>query len=113
MSVATEEQIAEAKMSIDAECSWTFHKAKKGRLYPIRKIKCIDTQQVFDTLKQAAEACDGCEDSIRHSIRNSTTYKGLTFYYLDEAPEDEHSYMIEAQNKFYHNTHSYKHHKKG
>lgn len=108
LSIATEEQIIQSKLGIDAECGWTFHLAKKGRLHPIREIKCIDTQLVFSTLKEAAEHTKCCEDSIRASIRNKSCCKGLTFYYLDDAPEDEQVYKEAAYAKYYHDTHSYK-----
>lgn len=100
LTVATDSQVAEAKANIDAECSWTFSQPKKGRLHPIRKIKCIDTQEVFDTLTQAAKVTHRSEDSIRASIRNKSCTSGLTFYYLDDAPSDEVEYQRLCRSQY-------------
>ena len=106
LSLATESEVSDAKLSIDAKCSWTFHQPKKGRLHPVRKIKCIDIDTVFDTLCAASKATGCSQDAIRASIRNKVSCKGLTFYYLDDAPEDESAYLHDAQTQSYYNIHS-------
>lgn len=97
LTVATDAQIAEAQSNINAKCSWAFHLEKKGRLHSIRKLKCIDTQQIFDTLIQAAESTGLQAEAIRNSIRAKRSCKGYTFYYLDDSPADEAQYLSEAQ----------------
>lgn len=101
LSYATKDQIQAAKSKIAAECGWTYTSKIKGRLHKIRKLKCIDTQQYFDTISEAAKMTCCCEDSIRYSIRNRSCCKGLTFYYLDDAPEDEAAYREEARNIYH------------
>ena len=102
LSYATSEQIEYSKSKIDAKCGWTYEPNLKGRLHKIRKLKCIDTQQCFDTISEAAKVTGFCEDSIRYSIRRRSCCRGLTFYYLDDAPEDERSYQEETQSRYYH-----------
>lgn len=103
LSIASESQIAQAKSAIGGNCSWTFHTIKKGRLYPIRKLKCIDNQQIYDTITQAAKQTGCSEDAIRNSIRNKVPCKGLVFYYTDDAPEDEFNYPEEAHGRHRYN----------
>ncbi len=99
LRLATNEEIEKHKSELDSIPGWTYKYKKKGRLHPIRKIKCIDTQEIFDTLAQAASSTGVCADAIRNSIRQKRTCKGLTFYYLDDAPEDEFEYQQRCKDR--------------
>ena len=100
LSLASESQINDAKHQIAAKCSWTFQKQKKGRLHPIRKIKCIETQQVFNTLTEAVKLTKFNEDAIRNSIRRKECCKTLTFYYLDDDIQNEAEYQLQAKANY-------------
>lgn len=106
LSIASEDQITEAKRKIKSECGWTFSRPKKGRLHPIRKIKCIDNQCVYESLSDLSRKLNLVGDSVRDAIRNQRTYKGLTFYYLDDSPEDELVYAEHCKKRYYDLTHS-------
>lgn len=106
LRLATEDEIAAHKASLDSKVSWTFDFHGKGkRLHPIRKIKCIETQAIFDSLVYAESVTGLCGDTIRDSIRQKRSYNELTFYYLDDPPEDEETYKEECAQRYYDLTH--------
>ena len=110
---ATEEQIKSSKESIDAECGWTYDvEPKHKRLHPVRKLKCINTQKCYDTMREACEDTGLKEDSLRDSIRQKRTYKGFTFYYLDDPPADEETYRISCEERYYRLTHHVRYHER-
>ena len=107
LRLATEDEIAAHKGSLDSKVSWTFDFHGKGkRLYPIRKIKCIETQAIFDSLVHAESITGLSGDGIRDSIRQKRSYNELTFYYLDDPPEDEETYKEECAQRYYDLTHN-------
>lgn len=104
---ATESEVLHYRESLDSSPGWKFEFKKKGRLHSIRKIKCIENQQTYSTLVAASKGTKICADTIRDSIRQKRSAKGLfTFYYMDDAPEDEIEYQKCCQNRYYLLTHS-------
>lgn len=48
-----------------------------------KKIKCLETNQVFDTQKEAYESVNGTNAGIWNAIKNNKKYKGYTFVFYE------------------------------
>lgn len=62
-----------------------------------RRVKCLDTGEIFDNLAIAQEKFGF---QIDDSIKRRTCIRGWTFCYMRDLPEDEEAYLWECRNRY-------------
>lgn len=64
-----------------------------------RKVKCIETQEIFSSISAAGRSVNTDATRITESIQAKSCCKGYTFIYAD-AQIDEEKYLTEAKSKY-------------
>ena len=65
-----------------------------------KKVKCLETDEVFDSISAAGRSVNADATQIVESIQANRCCKGKTFVYADSIPENPQKYMDDAHAKY-------------
>ena len=89
-SEETKRKISENHRDVSGENNPFYGKGylQAGGNNPMAKrVICLDTMEIFDTVEEASRSVDGCY-AIEKALNNKTPYKGKRFMYYDDFLEN-------------------------
>lgn len=68
----------------NTQLNFSLHSSREYRSGVIRKVKCVETGQIFDSVDKLAKSIGFSYTGVRKIIKNNTKHNGLSYEFVDE-----------------------------